>query len=1169
MFTTTARYALVLALALGAMYFNGASARAEKCDTAIPERSGESLSSLSVGPPAAVGRMSNRSLTMGRTSVVRFRVTRYFMDPDGDNLTYTVSSSDATLATAEICGSVLKIVAKRNSRTATDVTFVRVTANDGTGAAMHSFCVSVGGNCSSPPSSGPVTDLMASITGDNLTSIVSGTEYTWGSRVTDGTPPYTYSWHYATNCGHEVRAAVGRCEWQWTGAGSGSSYTQTITATAVSARIRLIVRDSATPADSVTKYLSLTITQPEGTNPPPPANLPPVVDREIAAQTLTAGSSAATFDLNNYFSDPEGGGLTYRASLVLTGIAQVSISGSTLTLTPVSAGTDTVTVTATDQGGLNVAQKFAVTVTGTDPPPNLPPVVDREIAAQTLTAGSSAATFDLNNYFSDPEGGGLTYRASLVLTGIAQVSISGSTLTLTPVSAGKDTVTVTATDQGGLNVAQKFVVTVTGQAPLAVEIAGPASIASGAENTWQAQASGGTSPYTYRWDYATECADDNVPGRTSDSCVWKWIDAGSGPGLTRTITTPDTLAAVRVTATDRTSSSVRKSLDVSVNHAPGVVGTISARTIVLGHPDVSFSVARFFSDPDPNDVLTYAASSSSDDTVGVSMSGSMLTLKAKKVNTTPDTVSVTATDPEGLISPAQKFAVTVEDPPDLTVSITGGNLTSIVSGTEYTWGSTVTGGTSPYTYSWSHATRCIDGALIADEPCEWQWTGAGSGSSYTKTITTTARSAQIRLIVSDSSTPADSVTKHLSLRVTQPPPGLGTVGTISNRTLTEGGSSSSFGVSSYFRKPNADDVLTYSVSSSNTSRVTASMSGATLTIRPVAAGTATITVTATLDGTSAKQRFSVTVNSSTVTPPPVTPPPPVNRSPVAVGTISNRTLTLVTAPSASFGVASSFSDPDPNDTLTYTVSSSNTSRVTASMSGSTLTITAVSQGTATVTVTATDPGNLSATQQFTVTVPNRPPVVSKDIPDQTLTAGGSSATFDLDSYFSDPDGDNLTYSTWSNATSVATASRSGSTLTITPVSAGNTTVNVNAGDGSISALQSVGVTVSTAAGLSASISGPSSITTVGRNTWTASARGGSSPYTYSWRYKVPCSGEAGEPPEGAAAPPCMEWTSGGTSSSLTLTLSSSTTIELTATDDDGDSVTVTLSVSVYISDLDL
>ena len=103
-----------------------------------------------------------------------------------------------------------------------------------------------------------------------------------------------------------------------------------------------------------------------------------------------------------------------------------------------------------------------------------------------------------------------------------------------------------------------------------------------------------------------------------------------------------------------TPSSVMDSVIVSVNHAPDTVGAIVDRTLILGHPDVSFDVARFFSDPDGNS-LTYEPSSSSDDTVGVSISGSTLTLTAEAVNTTAETVTVTATDPGGLSSPCARI----------------------------------------------------------------------------------------------------------------------------------------------------------------------------------------------------------------------------------------------------------------------------------------------------------------------------------------------------------------------------------------------------------------------------------------------------------------------------------------------------------------------------------
>ena len=96
------------------------------------------------------------------------------------------------------------------------------------------------------------------------------------------------------------------------------------------------------------------------------------------------------------------------------------------------------------------------------------------------------------------------------------------------------------------------------------------------------------------------------------------------------------------------------------------------------------------------------------------------------------------------------------------------------------------------------------------------------------------------------------------------------------------------------------------------------------------------------------------------------------KAPVAVGTISAITLTVVAAP-ATVDVAGNFNDPD-GQTLTYSARSSARAVATASVSGSRVTVTAVAQGTATITVTATDEDSLTATQAFSVTVnPVLPP----------------------------------------------------------------------------------------------------------------------------------------------------------------------------------------------------
>ena len=120
----------------------------------------------------------------------------------------------------------------------------------------------------------------------------------------------------------------------------------------------------------------------------------------------------------------------------------------------------------------------------------------------------------------------------------------------------------------------------------------------------------------------------------------------------------------------------------------------------------------------------------------------------------------------------------------------------------------------------------------------------------------------------------------------------------------------------------------------------------------------------------------------------------------------------------------------------------------------------------TVTVTATDPGDLSVTQMFDVTVAvgNQSPEAVDTIADQGV-APGDSVTVDVSGNFSDPDGDDaeLTYTAASSDDTVATVSVSGAEVTVTGVAAGSATVTVTATDpGDLSVTQMFDVTVAVA-----------------------------------------------------------------------------------------------------------
>ena len=153
--------------------------------------------------------------------------------------------------------------------------------------------------------------------------------------------------------------------------------------------------------------------------------------------------------------------MTYAATSSAPAVATVSVGGSRVTVTPVSEGTSVVTVSATDRGGSNTSatQAFTVTVSGRNRPPE--PV--GTLAPLTIAVDEAAVTVEVSGAFRDPDGDRLTYGANSSSPAVASVRVSGSRVTLTPMSAGAATVTVTATDSAGSDTpaVQRFRVTVT------------------------------------------------------------------------------------------------------------------------------------------------------------------------------------------------------------------------------------------------------------------------------------------------------------------------------------------------------------------------------------------------------------------------------------------------------------------------------------------------------------------------------------------------------------------------------------------------------------------------------------------------------------------------------------------------------------------------------------
>ena len=298
----------------------------------------------------------------------------------------------------------------------------------------------------------------------------------------------------------------------------------------------------------------------------------------------------------------------------------------------------------------------------------------------------------------------------------------------------------------------------------------------------------------------------------------------------------------------------------------------------------------------------------------------------------------------------------------------------------------------------------------------------------------------VAVVTVNASDPAGGAARQ-TVQVTVPNRAPEAVGEIPARTVSAG-ERAAVDMSPYFSDPDGDE-LSYTAASSNAGVVVAEVSGDSVVVTSLARGVVTVTVTARDPrGLAAQQRFQVTV---------------ANRAPEAVGEIPAQAVSA--GETATVDVSPYFREPD-GDALSYTASTSNAGVAGASVSGSSVVVGALAGGMATVTVTARDPRGLAAQQRFEVTVPSRAPEAVGAIPVQTLSVG-ETVTVGVSSYFSDPDGDPLSYTATSSNTEVAEVSVTGSSVVVAAGARGVATVTVTARDpGGLSASSSFAVSVS-------------------------------------------------------------------------------------------------------------
>ena len=255
---------------------------------------------------------------------------------------------------------------------------------------------------------------------------------------------------------------------------------------------------------------------------------------------------------------------------------------------------------------------------------------------------------------------------------------------------------------------------------------------------------------------------------------------------------------------------------------------------------------------------------------------------------------------------------------------------------------------------------------------------------------------EVRMTIIAQDEAGDTAFGSFTVTVLDPNDAPEAVGTIPPQTIRLEDPGLALSLGAYFTDAN-NDPLTYRAVSADEAIVTVEVTEAIVTLTAVAEGGDTVTVTATdPGGKSATQEILVTVL-------------PANRPPEAVGQIPDQTLQYDDEP-LGLDVTMYFTDPD-GDELNYVGEGTDESVAEVRVrSHGVVRVDPLSHGEIEVTVTARDPLGASVSQSFMVTVQgNLPPEAVGVIDDQVLLEGGNAVTINVTEYFSDPNGDELTY----------------------------------------------------------------------------------------------------------------------------------------------------------------
>lgn len=702
--------------------------------------------------------------------------------------------------------------------------------------------------------------------------------------------------------------------------------------------------------------------------------------------------------INLIATDGEGDTLTYSATSDNLSIT-ASVSGSTLTLTPAAEyfGNANITVTVSD-GALSDNEVVSYSVNSVN---DLP--VFTSSASGSVQYGNS---LDINLTATDIETANNSISFSVTSSNASQVStsFSGSTLTLTPVNnyVGMSNLTIRATDGNSGIKDQSYSLTITAipnTAPVLTSIGAQSSNEDNAKVINLSATDGEGDSLTY------SASSDNASITTSIS------------GSTLTLTPANDYfgnANITVTVSDGALSDnevVSYSVN-SVNDLPVFTSSDSGSVQYGNNLNVSLTATDIET---ANNSISFTVLSANASQVSTSVSGSTLTLTPVNDYIGTSNLTIRATDGDGGIKD-QSYSLTITAIPNTAPALTFIGAQS----------------------SDEDNSKVINLSATDNEGDSLTYTASSNNVSVTAAITGSTLTltpaadyfgdADITVTVSDGFLSDNEVVSYSVNSVNDLP-----VFASADSVSMQYGNSLDISLAATDIETTNNNMV-FSLTNVNTSQVSASISGSTLTLTPVndyvGISNLTLRATDTNSGTT-DQSFTLTILAASNTAPVLS----------TIGTLAsdedNVKVINLTATDAE------------GDALTYSASSDNPS-IATSISGSTLTLTPATDyfGSANITITVSD-SILSATEvvSFNVNSVNDLPVFTS--PTSGSVQYGNSLNVNLTASDIETENNSITYSIFNADTNQVNASISGTTLALTPINdyVGSTNLIIRATDG--------------------------------------------------------------------------------------------------------------------------